>query len=439
MSEIDTAQPAPDQQGSAAVTKLYRFTSPDLASRPAFDPGRATLDLLRRYEPMGRAGRRSFMAGLTALAGGMPLLARALGPEPLVLDESHGKKYPPQHSSKVMEPVSVHEIQQVSEKNLDFATYEYITGGAEDEYTLRDNIAAYQKTRLRQHVAVDVSHVDTRLELLGQKLNFPIMLDPTTKNPVVPDGDKLAAIGAHGAGAIYGVTAALSFIDDLYKSSQAPTWWCSQLAHWTKQEAQNWARQNTEAGSTWLGVCVDHEYTPNRDRNIRNKFGDYEAGVLRPATANITWQYIDWLRSASKVPIIVKGILNGEDAEAAVKNGADAIIVSNHGGRAYDGAVPTLMALPECVAAVGGKIPVLLDGGIRRGSDVLKALALGAKAVLVGRPPAWGVSAFGSVGVQRVMELLSAELTVSMAIAGAPNLASIKRTMVRLPWEEYPT
>jgi isopentenyl diphosphate isomerase/L-lactate dehydrogenase-like FMN-dependent dehydrogenase len=401
------------------------------------DPGRVTMELLRRFEPQGHTGRRQFMAALTAMLGGAPILAHATGPIPYDLDETEGKKYPPQHSQKVMEPVNVHEIQAVSEKNLDLGTYEYITGGAEDEYTLLGNLEAYQRTRLRQHVAVDVSTIDTSLELLGQKLKYPIMLDPTTKNPVVPDGDKLAAIGARGAGAIYGVTAALSFIEDLYKSNQAPTWWVSQLGHASKEEAQDWARQYTEAGSTWLGVCVDHQYTPNRDRNIRNKFGEYEAGVLRPATPNTTWKYIDWLRGASKLPIIVKGILNGEDAETAVKNGADAIIVSNHGGRAYDGAVPTLMALPECVDAVGGKIPVLVDGGIRRGSDVLKALALGAKAVLVGRPPAWGVAAFGSIGVQRVMELLAAELTVAMGIAGTPNLAAIKRGMVRLPWEEY--
>ncbi len=282
---------------------------------------------------------------------------------------------------------------------------------------------------------VDVSKIDTSLTLLGQKLAFPIMLDPTTKNAIAPQGDKLAAIGAHGANAIYGVTAALGFIDELYKGNQAPTWWCCQLGHRSKTEAQTWARQNTEAGSTWLGVTVDHTVTPNRDRNIRNGFPGYEAGVLRPGTPNLTWDYIDWLRSASKVPIIVKGILNAEDAAAAVKYGADAIIVSNHGGRAFDGAVPTLMALPECVDAVSGKIPVLLDGGIRRGIDVLKALALGAKAVLFGRPPAWGVAAFGAVGVQRVVELTAAELTVAMALVGAPNLAAINRRMVRLPWE----
>ena len=180
---------------------------------------------------------------------------------------------------------------------------------------------------------------------------------------------------------------------------------------------------------------MDHPYTPNRDVNIRNGFPGYEAGVLRPATPSVTWEYLEWLRSGSKLPLIVKGILNGEDAEAAVKYGAQGIIVSNHGGRAYDGAVPTLVALPECVDAVGGRIPVFIDGGIRRGTDVLKALALGAKGVFIGRPHCWALMAFGAVGVQRVVELLNAELTVAMGLVGAPNLAAIKRTMVRLPWE----
>jgi isopentenyl diphosphate isomerase/L-lactate dehydrogenase-like FMN-dependent dehydrogenase len=282
---------------------------------------------------------------------------------------------------------------------------------------------------------VDVSKIDTSLQLLGQKLAYPIMLDPTTKNRIVPEGDKLAAIGARAANAIYGVTAA-PWMGDLYKSGQAPIWWCSQLGQPTRGLAQDWARRNTDLGSTWLGVAVDHTVTPNRDRNIRNGYPGYEAGVLMPGVPNVTWDYINWVRGATKVPLIVKGVLNGEDAAAAVKYGADAIIVSNHGGRAYDGAIPSLMALPECVDAVAGKIPVLLDGGIRRGGDVLKALALGAKAVLVGRPPAWGLAAFGAVGVQRVMEMLAAEFTVAMALAGAPNLAAINRSMVRLPWEQ---
>ena len=403
-----------------------------------FDPGEVTMRLLRRFEPQGKRGRRQFLTTLAMMASAAPVMAQQVtGPTGTQIQgRTDRTTFPPQHSDKVMDPVNIHEIQKVAERNLSLATYDYITGGAEDEYTLLGNLEAYRRTWLHRRVMVDVSKIDTSLTLLGQKLAFPIMLDPTTKNAIAPQGDKLAAIGAHGANAIYGVTAALGFIDELYKGNQAPTWWCCQLGHRSKTEAQTWARQNTEAGSTWLGVTVDHTVTPNRDRNIRNGFPGYEAGVLRPGTPTLTWDYIDWLRSGSKVPIIVKGILNAEDAAAAVQHGADAIVVSNHGGRAYDGAVPTLMALPECVAAVGGKIPVLLDGGIRRGIDVLKALALGAKAVLFGRPPAWGLAAFGAVGVQRVVELTAAELTVAMALAGAPNLAAINRSMVRLPWEQ---
>jgi isopentenyl diphosphate isomerase/L-lactate dehydrogenase-like FMN-dependent dehydrogenase len=394
-----------------------------------FDPGVLTMDLLRRYERHGRKGRREFLTALGLAAGGARLLAQ----QPV--GRTSRTQFPPQHSSKVMEPVNIHEIAEVAGRNIPWATFEYINGGAEDEYTLVGNLDAYTRTWLRRRVLIDVSNVDTSLELLGQKLAYPIMLDPTTKNRIVPDGDKLAAMGARAANAIYGVTAA-PWMNELNKSGQAPIWWCSQLGQPTRELAADWARRNVDLGSTWLGVAVDHTVTPNRDRNIRNGYPGYEAGVLMPGVPNVTWDYINWVRGSTKVPIIVKGILNAEDAASAVKYGADAIIVSNHGGRAYDGAVPSLMALPECVEAVGGKIPVLLDGGIRRGGDVVKALALGAKAVLFGRPPAWGLAAFGAVGVQRVMELIAAETKVAMALVGAPNLAAINRSMVRLPWEQ---
>jgi 4-hydroxymandelate oxidase len=147
----------------------------------------------------------------------------------------------------------------------------------------------------------------------------------------------------------------------------------------------------------------------------------------------MTWQYIHWLKSSCTLPIVIKGILTAEDARLAVERGADAIVVSNHGARQLDAVLPTIEALPEVVAAVNGKIPVLMDGGIRRGTDILKALALGAKAILIGRPYVWGLAAFGQVGVQRVVELLRAELVLSMGLAGKPNLASIDRSLVRLP------
>lgn len=404
---------------------------------PDEDPGHLALTSLRRFEASGRTGRREFLAALSALAASAPLAAAAAtpGPKQNMLNDLNGRRFLPQHSEKVMRPVNIHEIEAVAQRTLDLPHFDYATGGAEDEYTLRDNVKAYELTRLRQHVGNDVSNIDTSTEVLGVKLAYPIILDPTTKNSVVYEGDKLAAIGAHDANAFYGVTAALGFVKELTTANKMPRWWVSQLGQKDQQTAATWAKQYTDAGSTWLGVAVDHQFTPNRDRNIRNNFPGYKSAVLRPATPNVTWQYIEWLKKASPLPVIVKGILNGEDAAAAVKYGADAIIVSNHGGRAYDGAVPSLMALPECVDAVKGKIPVMIDGGIRRGSDVLKAMALGAKAVLVGRPPAWGVAAFGAVGVQRVMELLAAEFAISMAIAGAANIKAINRGMVKLPWE----
>jgi 4-hydroxymandelate oxidase len=395
-----------------------------------FDPGEATLQTMRRFEALGRKGRREFLSTLAMLAGAAPLAAQELVPR------TPRTVFTPQHSPKVMEPVNVHEIMAIAAKNTSKAVYEYASGGAEDDTTLLGNLEAFRRTTLRRRVMVDVSKIDTSVEILGQKLAFPIMIAPASKNRVVPQGDRVAAIGAHDAKTVYGIVGnAHAFIEDLTKANQAPMWMASTLGDATKTDAQSWARRNEEAGATWLSVTVDHPYTPNRDVNIRNGFPGYEAGVLRPATPSVTWEYLEWLRSGSKLPLIVKGILNGEDAEAAVKYGAQGIIVSNHGGRAYDGAVPTLVALPECVDAVGGKIPVFIDGGIRRGTDVLKALALGAKGVFIGRPHCWALMAFGAVGVQRVVELLHAELTVAMGLVGAPNLAAIKRTMVRLPWE----
>jgi isopentenyl diphosphate isomerase/L-lactate dehydrogenase-like FMN-dependent dehydrogenase len=241
-------------------------------------------------------------------------------------------------------------------------------------------------------------------------------------------------VGAKAANATYLVSNP-NWMGELDQAGQSPTWWGSTLGHASRQQAVTWAQAQQDAGAVVLAVTVDHPFTPNRDRNIRYGFPGYEAGVLRPGTPGITWDYLEWMRAGSNLPLVVKGILTGEDAELAVEHGAQGIIVSNHGGRALDGAMPTLMALPECVDAVGGRIPVMIDGGIRRGGDVLKALALGATAVLIGRPYVWGLAAFGPVGVQRVVELLHAEFKVAMGLAGASNLASIGRDMVSLPWE----
>ncbi len=395
-----------------------------MANITSVDPGRVVLEALRKFEPQGVRGRREFLATLAMFAGAVPLMGQ------------RQVTFPPQHSPKVMRPVNVHEIQAVSERNLTMPVYNYIAGGTEDEYTLRANVEAYKQVWLRRRTMVDVSNIDTSLELLGQRLDFPLLLDPTTKNQVIPDGDRVAAIGAHDSNATYCMYTE-SWIEELEQANQAPNWWGITLGLPSRVTAQRWARRTEDFGAKALLVTVDHQYTPNRDRNIRSGFGNYIAGGRRPGvSAGLTWDLLGWMRSASTLPIVVKGILTPEDAVLAADNGADAIVVSNHGGRALDGAMPTLMALPEVAGAVGDRIPVLIDGGVRRGGDILKALALGATAVLIGRPYVWGLAAFGNVGVQRVVEMLHYEFRVAMGLAGMPNLAAINRSLVRLPWAE---
>ena len=374
-------------------------------------------------ERLQLSSRREFLSTVVLSAGAMPLFAQQKSINP------------PQYSAKVMRPANVHDIAEVARRTVDPTTFDYIEGGTEDEITLRHNVEAFQRVALRRRVMVDVSEIDTSLEYLGQRLQAPILLCPTTKNAIVPNGDRVSAQAAHATNTIYHVSNALGWIDELYQANQAPVWIGATLGHVTSRQAQGWARRHEEAGASALVVTVDHQYTPSRDRNVRNGYGNYEAGVLRPTTPSVTWDYLEWLRSGSKLPLIVKGILTGEDAELAVEHGAAAISVSNHGGRAFDGAVPTLMALPEVVEAVGGRIPVLIDGGVRRGGDILKALALGATAVMLGRAYVYGLAAFGQVGVQRVVEMLTGELKVAMGLAGVPNLAAINRSLVRLPWE----
>jgi len=366
--------------------------------------------------------------------------------------QQEGILYPPAYSNEVMGPVNVHEFEAVAKRKIHKMAYDFIAGGVEDELTLRANREAIARIQLRPRTMVDVSKIDLSVELLGKKLDYPILLAPTGgKNLVIPDGDRIAAQAAFAVKALYAVGAG-GWMSKLAEASQAPLWWVNTTGHSTRAAAQGFAQRAEEAGASGLCITVDNQYLSLRDRNSRNRFDYYyqEAGVpkevakekprspavaamLRPHTPNMTWDYVDWLHSASNLPVILKGILTAEDARLAVERGAQAVVVSNHGGRQLDGVVPSVEALPEVVAAVNGKIPVLMDGGIRRSSDILKALALGARAILIGRPYVWGLAAFGQVGVQRVVELLRAELVVSMGLAGKPHLASIDRSLVRLP------
>lgn len=349
----------------------------------------------------------------------------------------------------VMGPVNVHEFEDIAKKKLHKLAYDFIAGGVEDELTLHTNREAFKHWFLIPRVLTDVSTVDMSTDIFGVRVPQPILVAPTGgKNLVLPNAESIVAKACAKTNTLFCTgSGAERAVDD----QDNVNWWSNTTGQATKDAAVSYARRVEDRGAKAITLTVDNQYQSNRDRNNRNRF-DYafmgtgvpkpgepaqlprnpaRAAIWQPHTPNLTWDYIDWVRGATNLPVILKGVLAAEDAELAVRRGASGIIVSNHGGRQLDGAIATIDALPDVVDAVGGKLPVLMDGGIRRGSDILKALALGARAVLVGRAPLWGLAAFGQPGVERVLWMLGAELKLSMALAGKANLAALDRRMVR--------
>jgi isopentenyl diphosphate isomerase/L-lactate dehydrogenase-like FMN-dependent dehydrogenase len=348
----------------------------------------------------------------------------------------------------VKTPVNIHEFEEIAKRKLHKLAYDFIAGGVEDELTLRANRAAYERVFLVPRFMVDVSNVSTSVELLGMKLDSPVIIAPTGgKNLVLPRADEVVAQAAlNTKSLICSGTGVQKILDD----GKPLLWWSNTIGLPDKQSTQGYARRVEDGGGKGIVLTVDNAYLSNRDRNNRNRFdyGYMQTGVPKPGenaaprsparaaawlphTPNMTWEAIDWLKGGANLPVILKGILSPEDAGVAVQRGADAIVVSNHGGRQLDGAIATLDALPDVVDAVGGKIPVLMDGGLRRGTDILKALALGAKAVLVGRAPLWGLGAFGQPGVERVLWMLTAELRLAMGLSGQTTVAAIPRKLAK--------
>jgi len=399
-----------------------------------------------------KQSRRNMIRKFSKYIGGSPImLAQAQAAQP----RSPQITYPPKYSTEgIMGPANVLEFEPIAKTKLSKWAYEYIATGVEDELTMRANRAAYSRVWLRRRVMVDVSKIDTSLELLGKKLDFPILMDPTGgKNIDDPNADQIAAEGAHASKAVYCVGAG-AWMAKLNASNTAPVWWSNSVGLGTKEIATTFAKRSEDNGCSAIILTMDYEYTPNRDRYSRMHYdwGYHQPGpppngvklepirpamdgMLIPSTPSMTFESISWLREAAKVPVCVKGVLRPDDAERVIQAGAQAMVVSNHGGRALDGAIATLDALPAVVKAVNGRVPVLMDGGVRRGDDILKALALGAKGVLIGRPYVWGLAAFGREGVQRVIDILRAELEIAMGLAGVPNLAAINSSLVRRAWE----
>ncbi|MFN7648517.1 MAG: alpha-hydroxy acid oxidase [Acidobacteriota bacterium] len=373
--------------------------------------------------------RRELVRNLVGLAAGSPLL-------------------PAEVPDELMGPVNVHEFEEVAKRKMHKLAYDFIAGGVEDEYTLRANREAFGKFALRPRVMTDVSNVSLEVDLLGMKLASPILIAPTGgKNLVIESADEKVAAAALASKTLI---CSATGVQKILEKGEPLLWWSNTIGAATKAQARGYARRIEDGGGRAITLTVDNQYQSNRDRNNRNRFdyGYMQTGVPKdgetkpapkspampamwqPHTPQMTWEQISWLKEGATIPVIVKGIIHPEDAALAVKHGADAIVVSNHGGRQLDGVMGTLEALPDCVDAVGGKVPVLMDGGLRRGTDILKAMALGAKAVLVGRAPLWGLGAFGQPGVERVLWMLNAELKLAMALAGMAKPGDITRTLV---------
>jgi isopentenyl diphosphate isomerase/L-lactate dehydrogenase-like FMN-dependent dehydrogenase len=349
------------------------------------------------------------------------------------------------------------ELEELARAKVPRPAFDYIAGGADDEVSLRRNREAYGKWALRPRVLVDVSSCDTSATVLGQRVSMPILVAPTAFHGLVhPEGEIGTARGAAAAGTIMVVSAiATRTMEEIAAAIAAPRWF--QLYVWKDREVTaELVKRAARAGYRAICLTVDTPLLGRREKDERNAFTlppgigianvrpagldgipDLEHGsafakyvkeMLDPA---VTWRDLAWLRSLTSLPIVVKGIMTMEDAKIAVEHGVEGIVVSNHGGRQLDSTPATLDVLPEIVDAVRGRAEVFMDGGIRRGTDVLKAIALGARAVLVGRSPLWGLALGGADGVHAVLEHLRKEFALAMALSGRSSLGQIDRSMVQ--------
>lgn len=351
------------------------------------------------------------------------------------------------------EPADLFDYARLAPAHLTEMAWDYISGGAADELTLRWNREGYDRLRLRPRVLVDVSKLDPRVTLLGRELAFPILLAPAAYHKLAhPEGELATAKGAEAAGAILVVsTSATTRLEDVAAATKQPLWFQLYVQP-DRDFTRELVRRAEAAGYQAVVVTVDSPVLGPRYRETRSKFtlppGVERAnlqglktatGGQRPGEASIytalldprlTWKEIEWLRSLTRLPVLLKGILNADDAARAVELGADGIVVSNHGGRNLDTLPATIDVLPEVAARVAGRVPVLVDGGIRRGTDVLKAIALGASAVLIGRPYLYGLAVGGAAGVTRVINILRREFEMAMALTGRTSVAEIDSTVV---------
>jgi len=338
-----------------------------------------------------------------------------------------------------MAPVNVFEYEALAQARMAPDAWAFYSSGAWDEVTLRDNRAAFERIWLRPRVLVDVSVIDMRTTVLGIPVSMPVLVAPTAAHCLAhPDGECATAQAAGKAQTLMvASTESTRSLEEIANAAGGPLWF--QLYMYTPENVEKLVRRAENAGYRAIVATVDGARWGPKERVLHADFRLpphlKEANFIEdnPQVDNVfgTWETISWLRSLTSLPILLKGILTAEDALLAVEHGVAGIFVSNHGGRQLDGVQATIDALPEVVAAVQGRCEVYLDGGIRRGTDVLKALALGARAVFVGRPVLWGLAANGADGAYDVLELLRRELELAMALSGRPTLDSVDASLLK--------
>jgi len=353
-------------------------------------------------------------------------------------------------------PLNIEETEVLAREKLPPEVYGYYSGGSWDGETLRENCAAYRRLPIHYHILRDVSQCSTACELFGEKLASPIFAAPTAFHRLAhPEGEAATALGVGRAGSLMTLSSLSTLrLEDVAVAAAGPLWF-QMYINKDRGFTRALAQRAVAAGYKALVVTADTPRWGVRETDVRNGFhlppgiepvnlmvshegsgtlshqgsgmGAMMSWMLDPS---LTWNDIAWLAEEVSVPVLVKGICRADDAGLAMQHGAAGVIVSNHGGRQLDSAPATVTVLPAVVEAVGDQIPVLIDGGIRRGTDALKALALGARAVLVGRPVLWGLTVGGAEGVTTVLEMLRGELELAMALAGCPRLSDLTPDLI---------
>jgi isopentenyl diphosphate isomerase/L-lactate dehydrogenase-like FMN-dependent dehydrogenase len=337
----------------------------------------------------------------------------------------------------VAEPVNVWDYERLAEERLDANAHAYFAGGAGDEVTLRDNVAAFERRKLRPRVLVDVRGCSTATTVLGTEISMPVLIAPVALQGMAhPDGDLATARAAAAAGTIMCLsTAATARPAAVAAAAPGGARWFQVYVFDDRAITEDLVAEAVDTGYGALVLTVDAPFLGRRERDLRVDFRIPEG--LTPSgnifsegfDTGLSWRDLEWLGGYG-LPVVVKGLITAEDACLACEHGAAAVVVSNHGGRQLDGVSATLDALEEVIEAVDGRIEVLLDGGVRRGVDVLKAVALGARAVLIGRAMVWGLAVGGEAGVAHVLQLLRAEIELGLALLGCRSPADVNRAHV---------